>query len=489
MTKTNVIPGAALAMTATPAIVRQPQSVTTTLGGSASFNVLVSSPGAELYQWRLNGVPYWPASGESTLSLANVGGGLDGSYDCVITTSYGMITSAVATLTVSDAGPVVAGGLWQEVYNGIGGNNVSDLTAAIDFPRLADSSGVLTNTEAASLGDSYGQRWTGWLKPPTNGNYRFFLASDDASELWLSLDDTLAHKVKIASIGWANSRAWASGGSSAFIPLAAGQRYYIEFLHKEGTGGDYAAFTWQKPGDAMPADGSAPIDGAYLEYRSGGIYTDSYVAPPPLAQNDSFSVPANQASAFNVVANDLDLDPASLGLFQVSLPAHGVASISGQQTIAYMPLPGYYGPDTFSYAVTNPLGLSASATVALTVINPAAGLRGWWKFDEAGGASALDSSGNNYTGTILGATRTNGMLNGALSFDGSDYVTLPSAACSGLSSQLSISLWHYGDPSQPLTTITFSAVRRGRQPRHQHPSPLERREHLLGLRQQRHFLL
>jgi autotransporter-associated beta strand protein len=459
MTGTNVITGSSIAMALPPGITRQPQSVASTLGGSASFNVLLSSPGLELYQWRLNGVPYWPASGESTLSLANIGGGMAGNYDCVITTPYGMITSAVATLTVSDAGTVAAGGLWREVYNNIGGGNVSDLTGSANFPRLSDSSGVLTNAEATTLGDNYGQRWTGWIKPPTNGNYRFYLAADDSAELWLSLDDTMAHKVKIASLpSWVNSRAWSGGAASALIPLQTGKRYYVELLHKEASGGDHAEFAWQKPGDPVPADGSAPVDGAYFEYRTGGIYSDSYVAPPPLTQNDSFGVPANLESTLNVVANDLDINPASLGLFQVGLPAHGTAAINGQQTVAYMPTPGYAGSDSFAYLITNSSGYAATGSVSVTVMSPTAGLRAWWTFDEAGGATVLDSSGNNYTGTLVGATRTNGALNGALFFNGNSYVTVPPGSCAGLSAQISISLWHYGDPSQPLNSYTITST-------------------------------
>jgi hypothetical protein len=44
---------------------------------------------------------------------------------------------------------------------------------------------------------------------------------------------------------------------------------------------------------------------------------------------------------------------------------------------------------------------------------------GWWKFDESGGSIAYDSAGNN-DGTIYGATRTTGKINGALNFDGAD---------------------------------------------------------------------
>ena len=48
------------------------------------------------------------------------------------------------------------------------------------------------------------------------------------------------------------------------------------------------------------------------------------------------------------------------------------------------------------------------------------GLVGHWKFDEAAGAAARDSSGKDAHGRVEGAARVAGRLGGALSFDGSN---------------------------------------------------------------------
>ena len=67
---------------------------------------------------------------------------------------------------------------------------------------------------------------TGWLKPQTNGNYRFYLASDDACELWLSATEYAAHKTRItAQGGYAGVRQWNS--PSAYFALEAGKRLPI----------------------------------------------------------------------------------------------------------------------------------------------------------------------------------------------------------------------------------------------------------------------
>ncbi len=50
-------------------------------------------------------------------------------------------------------------------------------------------------------------------------------------------------------------------------------------------------------------------------------------------------------------------------------PQHGAAVATGT-TIAYTPIAGYSGPDTFSYTVTGPGGTSAPAVVTITVVAP-----------------------------------------------------------------------------------------------------------------------
>ena len=54
------------------------------------------------------------------------------------------------------------------------------------------------------------------------------------------------------------------------------------------------------------------------------------------------------------------------------------------------------------------------------------GLVGYWSFNEANGDTAYDSSGYDNDGSIYGATWTlSGKINGALEFDGNDYVVVP----------------------------------------------------------------
>lgn len=57
------------------------------------------------------------------------------------------------------------------------------------------------------------------------------------------------------------------------------------------------------------------------------------------------------------------------------------------------------------------------------------GLVGWWKFDEAGGTTATDASGNGANGTLMnGPARVTGKFANALNFNGAaQYVALPAS--------------------------------------------------------------
>jgi hypothetical protein len=142
-------------------------------------------------------------------------------------------------------------GVLREVYSGIAGTSVADLTSNVNFPNNPSTQEVLADFEAPTdVAEDYGQRLTAYVVAPTTGNYVFWIASDDNSTLFLSTDDTPAKKRVIASVpGWTTSRAWGTypQQQSSAIALVAGQRYYIEALMKEGGGGDNLAVRWQLP--------------------------------------------------------------------------------------------------------------------------------------------------------------------------------------------------------------------------------------------------
>ncbi len=82
-----------------PGITGQPQSVTNVQGTTASFNVTAGGTAPLTYQWQFSGTNLSLAT-NSTLTLTNVQGVNAGSYTVVVSNTYGMATSLVASLTI-----------------------------------------------------------------------------------------------------------------------------------------------------------------------------------------------------------------------------------------------------------------------------------------------------------------------------------------------------------------------------------------------------
>ena len=160
--------------------------------------------------------------------------------------------------------------LSREVWTGISGTTVASIPVGTT-PNITD---ILPNFEAPEgWADNYGTRLRGYIKAPVTGNYIFWIASDDNSELWLStINDNPVNKVNIASVPeYTDSRQWDKFPSqkSVAIPLQVNTRYYVEALQKEGGGGDNLAVGWAKPGEATSAP-SEVIPGSVLSPFSGG---------------------------------------------------------------------------------------------------------------------------------------------------------------------------------------------------------------------------
>ena len=171
-----------------------------------------------------------------------------------------------------------------------GGNAVSDLTNPAlnpNYPNNPTSTSYLTSFEAPfNTGQvDYGQRIEGYIYPPTTGNYVFWIASDDNSQLWLSTDANPNNAVMIANVpAYTAYRQWTGYASqqSASISLVAGQRYFIEALQKQGGGGDNLSVAWQLPGTTFNTTTGGPIPGNYLAPFGGSIDLTPPAAPTNL---------------------------------------------------------------------------------------------------------------------------------------------------------------------------------------------------------------
>ncbi len=167
-------------------------------------------------------------------------------------------TQSASTLAGSGSGQIL-----REVWEGVGGKRIEDLMDAAAYPDSPTDSEMLPMLETArTMKPDYGSRIRGYIHPPVSGDYRFFIASDDGSGLWLSTDESPQNAIYIAGVnGWAGLRDWTRypEQASGFISLEAGKKYYIEIIHKQGDGKDNLAVGWQIPGHEIEV-----IDGAFL---------------------------------------------------------------------------------------------------------------------------------------------------------------------------------------------------------------------------------
>ncbi|HVK59728.1 MAG TPA: LamG-like jellyroll fold domain-containing protein [Candidatus Kapabacteria bacterium] len=280
---------------------------------------------------------------------------------------------------------VQAGSIARLYYDGVTGSTVATLTNAPifpDFPTFREQLDDFSPTASGALrvglqgkentGNNFGSYIRGYLEAPETGDYIFFLASDDSSELWLSTDVSEGDRRRIA--------AETVGGSALFdgarleerssdpIPLIRGQKYYIDVLHKQGTGPSYIQVGWQRP------DGGQEIIPTRHLYQ---YPTDAYLgrggANLPPTFNDAGANAGNLPSL--VAANEgqdvvLELDVIASQPVTVQWRRNGLA-IPGEE-LSFLKLSRVSATNDgarFDAVVSNSYGTLTSA-VALLSIEP-----------------------------------------------------------------------------------------------------------------------
>jgi len=166
----------------------------------------------------------------------------------------------------------------REVWSNVWGERVDDLRSNPRFPDNPDFTELADWLSAPrDSGDNYGQRFSGYLKPPVTGEYTFWISSDDNGEFWLSIDDDPSTRILTASVpGWTDPYEWDKypKQQSEQIRLLAGEKYYMEALMKEGRGGDNLAVAWLPPGGTREI-----ISAEYVELFPGSLLSANMPNP------------------------------------------------------------------------------------------------------------------------------------------------------------------------------------------------------------------
>lgn len=174
----------------------------------------------------------------------------------------------------------VTGELNVHIWRGVCGPDVLYLRQSLLFPQFPDEKikKVVKHFQFIDDREDYGQRIFGFLKPSDNGSYHFGIASDDSSELWLSLSEDGNEKQLIARVFEENGGAWTTKGNvkkyseqiSKDVMLHGGKKYYMEVVHKQGGGDGFVQVYWMRSKN----DDFKLISGEYLS-----PYPDNVLLP------------------------------------------------------------------------------------------------------------------------------------------------------------------------------------------------------------------
>ena len=147
----------------------------------------------------------------------------------------------------------VTNGLDVHIWRMQCGSNVTYLRKSPFFPKYPDEGKVINDFEIEDDRVNYGQKIFGYLHPQSNGLFYFAITSDDTSELWISTDENPGNKRLVARVFIEKAIAWTGKDELDKYPeqktkkplyLQANTKYYVEVLHKQGSGKGFARVFW-----------------------------------------------------------------------------------------------------------------------------------------------------------------------------------------------------------------------------------------------------
>jgi hypothetical protein len=218
--------------TVAPSIVVQPSSRTVSPGGTASFALAASGTSPLYCRWQKNNTQltdggHYSGSTNATLTISNADNSDAASYRCVVTNTYGSVTSSVAVLTITTnqpCNPILNSGFEDGftlyVGSNIGNNwnqwsSVPDTITGYDEPSVVHSGANsqrirLWNTAGGtSYAGVYQQIAVQAGAVYTNSVWMY--AYDTSSYCYLGVDPTGGTDPTSGSIVWStgyNGQAW-----------------------------------------------------------------------------------------------------------------------------------------------------------------------------------------------------------------------------------------------------------------------------------------
>ncbi len=177
----------------------------------------------------------------------------------------------------------------------------------------------------------------------------------DFSSKFSDIDNDTLNKVKIATLP-SNGVLKLNGNIvSVGNEILASDLSKLVFTPSENWSGN-TSFEWNG------SDGTA-----YAELNGRVDITVNPLNDVPVAINDLKTIDEDTSIDINVLENDRDIDGDTLEVIAVTQGSHGTVEINNDGTVKYTPSENYYGPDSFTYTISDGKGGAATATVYITV--------------------------------------------------------------------------------------------------------------------------
>jgi len=214
---------------------------------------------------------------------------LAGTYYVTLTASNTVgVAASVVNIQVIDTGSSVV----REVWTNAPGTNIADIPLSMpaSFTNTLGTLEGITN-----FGNNYGERIRGYLTAPVTGNYYFWIAGSDSAQLWISDDNEACNQLERCFVGPTNGgtgiHIWntQTNQQSKWLSLTAGQKYFIQVLHKAGTTSpDHWSVGWLQDPTGTNTIPSGIVPGYVLSkyypkppaISAGTLYTANLLAVP-----------------------------------------------------------------------------------------------------------------------------------------------------------------------------------------------------------------
>lgn len=355
-------------------------------GGTVSFG-FVASPGNSPpapSNYLLNGAPLGgtaPPPVQVALSIADAVAteGNSGSTNLAFTVSLSGPSTSPVTVAFSTANGTAQAGSDFTALSGTLTFNPGETQKTINIQVQGDTLFEADETLTVNLASAAGATIT---RAQALGTIRNDDAAPSTGDVQFRVLDSwnsgFTGEITLRNAGTANLNGWTlaldfagtiSSIWNASIVSRVGTRYTVKNASWNGTLAPNATATFgfvASPGSPTSPPSNFAINGAAT---GGGGSTSNR---PPTATNDSAVAYAGQATRISVLANDSDPDQNPLSVTAFTQGQNGSVVSNADGTLTYSPRAGFTGSDSFNYTISDGKGGTATASVLVNVLNPAA---------------------------------------------------------------------------------------------------------------------